>query len=76
MHGYTGPLKVSYGGWFSNVGKDYLEVGPKYEKREVGDDGNGPFELNKYAVSYNFLLSLPSLRLFHEIALAKVCLSP
>ena len=33
-----------------------MEVGTKYEKRGISDDGNGLFECDKYAVSC--LLSL------------------
>ena len=43
VHGYTGPLKVSYGGAFTNIGKDFLEVGPKYDtKRGTTDVGLTP----------------------------------
>ncbi|THG94131.1 hypothetical protein EW026_g7277, partial [Hermanssonia centrifuga] len=50
-HGYSGPLKVSYGGAFTNVGKDFLEVGAKYDpRRSSTEDPNGLFEpfVNKY----------------------------
>lgn len=53
-HGYSGPLKVSYGGAFTNVGKDFLEVGAKYDSsRGSTEDPNGLFEpyVNKYGVS-------------------------
>ncbi|THG95460.1 hypothetical protein EW026_g6199 [Hermanssonia centrifuga] len=51
-HGYSGPLKVSYGGAFTNIGKDYLAVAAAYDpKRGVTDDPNGLYEgsINKYA---------------------------
>ncbi|PSR71643.1 hypothetical protein PHLCEN_2v12496 [Hermanssonia centrifuga] len=50
-HGYSGPLKVSYGGAFTNIGKDYLEVAAVYDpKRGVTDDPNGLYEgsINKW----------------------------
>ena len=40
-HGYNGPLKVSYGGAMTNVGRDYMEMMEKYETtREIVDDAN------------------------------------
>ena len=40
-HGYSGPLKVSYGGKRTNVGEDYLATVSKYDKtRVVVDDAN------------------------------------
>lgn len=30
-HGYEGPLKVSYGGMFTNVGKEFLDVAAKHD---------------------------------------------
>lgn len=51
MHGYSGPLRVSYGGTFTNVGKEFLEVGAKYDpKRGSTDDPNNLFEVDKYGV--------------------------
>ncbi|KAF5342793.1 hypothetical protein D9757_014634 [Collybiopsis confluens] len=41
LHGYSGPLNVSYGGAFTNIGKEYLEVVAKYDKsRTIVEDGN------------------------------------
>ncbi|EIN11008.1 alcohol oxidase-like protein [Punctularia strigosozonata HHB-11173 SS5] len=31
-HGYEGPLKVSYGGIFTKIGQDFLEVAANYDK--------------------------------------------
>ena len=60
-HGYSGPLKVSYAGVFTNIGKDFLEVGAKYDPtRSSTDDPNGIFEpyVNKYGVrTFMFLYS-------------------
>ena len=40
-HGYSGPLKVSYGGAPTNVGLDYVATVGKYDKtRAVVDDAN------------------------------------
>ena len=40
-HGYSGPLKVSYGGAQTNVGLDYMATVGKYDKtRVVVDDAN------------------------------------
>ncbi|KAL4253749.1 GMC oxidoreductase family protein [Abortiporus biennis] len=48
-HGYSGPLKVSYAGPFSNIGKEFLEVGSKYDTtRGNTDDPNGLFHVNKF----------------------------
>lgn len=50
-HGYSGPLKVSYGGLFTNLGQQFLDVAAQYDKeRTVTDDPNGLFECNAYAV--------------------------
>lgn len=41
-HGYTGPLKVSYGSARTKIGEDYLATIVQYDKtREVVDDANG-----------------------------------
>ena len=52
-HGYDGPLKVSTGGIFSNVGKDFLDMVSKYDKtRPFVDDPNRMIDdVNRYAVS-------------------------
>ncbi|TBU37884.1 alcohol oxidase-like protein [Dichomitus squalens] len=40
-HGYSGPLKVSYGGKRTNVGEDYIATVSKYDKtRVIVDDAN------------------------------------
>ncbi|KAJ6588684.1 GMC oxidoreductase-domain-containing protein [Mycena capillaripes] len=42
-HGSDGPLKVSFGGEeLLDIGKQFLEVGPKFERdRSLSDEGNG-----------------------------------
>jgi len=51
-HGYSGPLKVSYGGVYTNVGKTFLEMAAKYDKTRLhADDPNGLFSCNTYSVS-------------------------
>ncbi|TFY72351.1 hypothetical protein EVG20_g659 [Dentipellis fragilis] len=48
-HGYDGPLKVSFGGCFTNVGKQFLEVAPQFDPtRTVGDETNDLVTLNVY----------------------------
>ncbi|KAI0651206.1 alcohol oxidase-like protein [Trametes meyenii] len=48
-HGYSGPLKVSYGGFFTEVGKEFLDVAAEYDKtRGQTDDINGLYECDKY----------------------------
>ncbi|KAJ7745758.1 GMC oxidoreductase-domain-containing protein [Mycena metata] len=48
-HGYSGPLKVSFGGAFTNVGKAFLDVAQKYDPaRGMTDDINGLFSCNQY----------------------------
>ncbi|KAI0920510.1 hypothetical protein AcW1_002232 [Taiwanofungus camphoratus] len=48
-HGYSGPLKVSYGGAFTNIGKEFLDVAAQYDKdRGMTDDANGLLECNVY----------------------------
>ncbi|OJT13847.1 Alcohol oxidase [Trametes pubescens] len=48
-HGYSGPLKVSYGGFSTEVGEEFLNVAAQYDKtRGLTDDVNGLFECNKY----------------------------
>ncbi|KAJ7690393.1 GMC oxidoreductase-domain-containing protein [Mycena rosella] len=40
-HGSDGPLKVSYGGQILDLAKQFVELGPKFEKdRPLTDDGN------------------------------------
>ncbi|KIP06402.1 hypothetical protein PHLGIDRAFT_72751 [Phlebiopsis gigantea 11061_1 CR5-6] len=51
VHGYSGPLRVSYGGAFTNVGKAFLEVGAGYDpKRGSLDDPNNLFECDKFGI--------------------------
>lgn len=51
-HGYSGPLKVSWGGFYTEIGQEFLKVGAEYDKnRGATDDINGLFECNKYGVS-------------------------
>ena len=52
-HGYEGPLKVSTGGIFTNIGKDFLDMVSKYDKtRPFVDDPNRMIDdVNRYAVS-------------------------
>ncbi|KAM5537387.1 hypothetical protein V8D89_008906 [Ganoderma adspersum] len=48
-HGYSGPLKVSYGGAFLEAAKEFLGVAAQYDRaRGSTDDVNGLFEANKY----------------------------
>lgn len=50
-HGYTGPIKVSYGGAATNVGNDFLEVAAAYDKqRGFIDDPNGLYSCDAYGV--------------------------
>ncbi|KAI0043153.1 GMC oxidoreductase [Auriscalpium vulgare] len=40
-HGTTGPLKVSYGGLYTNVGKDFLKVAKEYDTaRQTSEDAD------------------------------------
>lgn len=55
-HGYGGPLKVSYGGAFSNIGQEFLDVGAKYDTvRGSLEDPNGLFNINGYGVRVIFI---------------------
>ncbi|KAH7913539.1 GMC oxidoreductase-domain-containing protein, partial [Hygrophoropsis aurantiaca] len=48
-HGYSGPLKVSWGGAYTNVGKQFLEVAGEIDsERKFIDDVNGLYECNAY----------------------------
>ncbi|THU98253.1 hypothetical protein K435DRAFT_838252, partial [Dendrothele bispora CBS 962.96] len=48
-HGYSGPLKVSWGGAFTNVGQQFLDVAQAIDKdRGPTDDVNGLFNCNGY----------------------------
>ncbi|KAI0632946.1 alcohol oxidase-like protein [Trametes polyzona] len=51
-HGYSGPLKVSRGGFSAEVGQQFLDVAAAYDKtRGYTDDANALFECDKYGVS-------------------------
>ncbi|KAI0819181.1 alcohol oxidase-like protein [Trametes gibbosa] len=48
-HGYSGPLKVSYGGFYAEVGQEFLNAAAQYDRaRGLTDDVNELFECNKY----------------------------
>ncbi|KAJ7455242.1 GMC oxidoreductase-domain-containing protein [Mycena galericulata] len=48
-HGYSGPLKVSYGGAYTNVGKQFLDVASQYDPgRGITEDINGLFSCDQY----------------------------
>ncbi|KAF8213497.1 hypothetical protein K438DRAFT_1956877 [Mycena galopus ATCC 62051] len=48
-HGYSGPLKVSYGGVFTKVGQQFLDMAPRYDtSRGMTEDPNGLFSCNEY----------------------------
>ncbi|KAF9245021.1 GMC oxidoreductase-domain-containing protein [Melanogaster broomeanus] len=48
-HGYSGPLKVSYGGQFTDVGVQALDVAAKYDPgRKIADDSNDLSTCNVY----------------------------
>ncbi|KAA1473386.1 alcohol oxidase-like protein [Dentipellis sp. KUC8613] len=48
-HGYDGPLKVSFGGCFTNVGRQFLEVAPRFDRsRPAGSDTNDLVTLNAW----------------------------
>jgi alcohol oxidase len=51
-HGYSGPLKVSYGGQFTEVGVQALDVAAKYDPgRKIADDSNDLSTCDVYSVS-------------------------
>ena len=52
---------MSYGGFFTEIGKEFLDVATRYDKRRgQTDDVNGLYECNKYGVCLfaNLLLIL------------------
>ena len=52
IHGYSGPLKVSYGGKLTNIGQDFLDVAAKFDQtRGHTEDPNEIFASNSYGVS-------------------------
>lgn len=74
-HGYSGPLKVSYGGIFTNIGQQFLDAVALYdEERGFTEDVNGLFSCNAYGVSIALII-LDSLFLSISAEMAKV-LSP
>ena len=51
-HGYDGPLKISHGGFYTNMGKQFLEVAASYDKtRGTTDDPSDMIGINAYGVS-------------------------
>ncbi|KAF8441404.1 hypothetical protein L210DRAFT_3760007 [Boletus edulis BED1] len=49
-HGYSGPLKVSYGGCFTNIGIQAFDVAAKYDPgRKMADDSNDLSTCNTYS---------------------------
>ncbi|KIJ66955.1 GMC oxidoreductase [Hydnomerulius pinastri MD-312] len=48
-HGYSGPLKVSWGGVYTNVGRQFLDVASQFDKERgsIGDV-NGLYKCNAY----------------------------
>lgn len=52
-HGYGGPLKISHGGLFTSVGREFLDVAARYDmRRERTDDPNDMHECNTYGVEF------------------------
>ncbi|EIM80090.1 alcohol oxidase-like protein [Stereum hirsutum FP-91666 SS1] len=49
VHGRNGPLVVSHGGEYTTVGKEWLEVAPKYDGRPVLEDPNDFYTVNGYS---------------------------
>ncbi|KAH9921130.1 uncharacterized protein B0H18DRAFT_1121543 [Fomitopsis serialis] len=48
-HGYQGPIKISRGGIYSNVGQDFLNVAAQYDKaRGTTEDPNDMIDINAY----------------------------
>ena len=73
-HGYSGPLKVSYGGAVSNIGNDFLNVAAEYDKqRKFTEDPNGMHTCDAYGVDIfvNFCRDTTTDSSYHS-ALAKV----
>jgi alcohol oxidase len=51
VHGYQGPLKVSYGGLVTNIGTDFLSTAALYDKKRKSiDDPDNLYDVNAYAV--------------------------
>jgi alcohol oxidase len=52
MLALSGPLKVSYGGAFTNIGREFLDMAVKYDKgRPSISDLNSFHDANGYGVS-------------------------
>lgn len=72
-HGYSGPLKVSYGGCFTDVGRQALEVAAKYDPgRKVADDSNDLSTCDTYSVSRLVVHSRDGILTFVTTAMAEV----
>lgn len=55
-HGYSGPLKISYGGLSTQSGEEFLGVAARYDNtRPYIDDPNGLFEVNAYGKWQKFI---------------------
>ncbi|KAK7688538.1 hypothetical protein QCA50_008076 [Cerrena zonata] len=60
-HGYSGPIKVSYGGATTNVGNDFLDVAAAYDKqRKFTDDPNGLYSCDAYGRWPKYLFNVIS----------------
>jgi alcohol oxidase len=73
-HGDSGPLKVSNGGLFTNIGGQFLEVAAAYDKeRRFTEDVNGLFSgsCNAYGVSI-VLIGIDPLFISILVEMAKV----
>ena len=57
LHGYSGPLKVSYGGHANVFGHELLDVVARYDsERGIMEDPNIFYECNKYAVRFSSII--------------------
>ncbi|KAL0955064.1 hypothetical protein HGRIS_003982 [Hohenbuehelia grisea] len=51
VHGHSGPVHVSYGGIYTNTGRDFLETALQFDKtRKMTHDVNGFHECDAYGV--------------------------
>lgn len=70
-HGYDGPLKISHGGVYTNVGKQFLDVAVQYDKtRGTTDDPSDMIGINAYGVST--VICIPYLNSIPPPEMAKV----
>jgi alcohol oxidase len=56
-HGDSGPLHVTYGGDVFDVGKQYIDIGSKFEKDRPQSDEGSDFtadSINKFFVRVSF----------------------